>query len=331
MDNLSFKALRVEEQADGTFTRTIQSRLLSDLPQNAVTIEVKFAALNYKDALSASGHKGITRNFPHTPGIDASGVVVEDTTGTFDVGAEVLVTSYDLGMNTDGGFGAYIKVPAEWVVPLPKEFTLQKAMELGTAGYTAGLALYKMEQSGQEPAMGPILVTGATGGVGSMAVSILAKAGYEVIASSGKADKIPYLKSLGATKVIDRAAVNDTSKKPFLKTQWAGAIDTVGGNTLTTIFKACGLNGNVAVCGLVGSDEIITTVYPFIIKGNNLLGVESATTAMPTRLKVWENLATKWYIDLPKSAVEVISLEDINQAIDKILEGKVTGRVLVKY
>ena len=327
----SFTALWISEEADGSFKRTIVNKNLSDLPQHEVLIKVSYSALNYKDALSATGHKGITRSFPHIPGIDASGVVVSDKSGTYEPGTQVLVTSYDLGMNTFGGFAEYICVPKDWVVKLPQGMDLRQAMIYGTAGFTAGLALFKMENCGQHPSMGPVLVTGSTGGVGSMAVKLLKTAGYEVIASTGKDTEHEYLRNLGASTIIHRSEVYDESPKPFLKTRWAGAIDTVGGVTLATILKACGHNGNVAVCGLVEKPDFATTVYPFIIKGNNLLGIESAECNMETRLKVWMNLAGKWKFDFPAEGVIECSLTELNEKyIPAILQGKTRGRVLVR-
>lgn len=328
----TYKALWITEEADGTFKREVRELPMSQLPQNEVLIKVAYSALNFKDALSATGNKGITKQFPHTPGIDASGIVVSDSSGKYSAGTEVLVTSYDLGMNTYGGFAEYICVPAAWVVPISGPLNLREAMVLGTAGFTAGLALHKMEICGQKPSMGPVLVTGSTGGVGSVAVALLHKAGYEVIASTGKMQEEAYLKKLGATTVINRSEVYDPSPKPFAKTRWAGAIDTVGGVTLATVLKACGHNGNVATCGLVEKPDFTTTVYPFIIKGNNLLGVESAECEMETRLQVWNNLSGKWKIELPKEAITECNLQELNEIyIPKILSGSTKGRVIVKF
>jgi acrylyl-CoA reductase (NADPH) len=327
----TFKALWVQEDNKGIFSRSVEEKTLDVLPDNEVLIAVKYSALNYKDALSAIGHKGVTKQYPHIPGIDAAGIVIEDKSGKFQKGEEVIVTSYDLGMNTFGGFSEYIRVPSAWVVSKPAGFDLKDSMILGTAGFTAALALLKMEQAGQNPEMGPVLVTGASGGVGSMAISILNKAGYKTVASTGKLEKAAYLKELGANEVIDRAEVYDTTSKPFLKTKWAGAIDTVGGVTLSTILKSCGLNANVATCGLVESANFSSTVYPFIIKGNNLLGIESATCAMETRVKIWDNLSSVWRVQFPKSGVRIIELSELNKSIDDILQGQLTGRVVVKF
>lgn len=324
-----YKCLVVHEE-NGNFSHNIENKAISDLHQsNNVLIRVKYSSLNYKDALSFSGHKGITKNYPHTPGIDAAGVVEKAGDSQFKPGDEVIVTSYDLGMNTPGGFSEYISVPKNWVVALPKNMGLKESMLYGTAGFTAALALYKMEQGGQKPDMGKILVTGATGAVGSMAIAVLHKCGYGVIASSGKADKHGYLKNLGADDIVDRAAVNDESKKPFLSVRWAGAIDTVGGNTLSTILKSTGHNANVAVCGLVASPNFETTVYPFIIKGNNLLGIESAECHFELRNILWQKLANEWKPTIPDNAIHNCDLETLPTYIDKMLNSNLYGRVIV--
>lgn len=328
---MSFKALWVTETKTGSFERTIADRAIDDLPTGEVLIRVQYSSLNYKDALSATGNKGITRQFPHTPGIDAAGKVEISRNPQFAVGDEVLITGYDLGMNTCGGFGQYIRVPASWVVKKPENYTLKECMIIGTAGFTAAIAAYKMELMKLQPGAGPIVVTGATGGVGSMAISILSKAGYEVIAISGKANAHEYVTHLGASSLEDRSFVLDTSKKALLKPRWAGAVDTVGGDTLATLLKGCQPEGCVVSTGLVSSPKLETTVYPFILNGINLLGVGSAETPMATRLIIWERLSTDWNIKdkLPAIAKE-INLEELNTTyIDNILQGRVMGRIVV--
>lgn len=328
MSEKNYRALLVEEKEDGTFEKSIKEVPFSFLPEHEVTIRVKAAGLNYKDALSASGHKGITRNYPHTPGVDASGIVVEDLSGTFKEGDEVICTSHDLGMNTPGGFSEFIRVPASWVVKKPSAWSHEKAMVLGTAGYTAALALWKMENSGQRPEMGPIVVTGATGGVGSLAVAILKKAGYRVWASTGKKEALTYLEELGAEKVIGREEVNDPSRKPLFKPEWAGAIDNVGGNTLTTLLRKCGRNGSVATIGLVDQAEFSMTIYPFILNGVNLLGIDSAETPQDVRQLIWNKLGKEWHPDLPLESATYCELEEIPAQMDLILRGQTKGRVV---
>jgi acrylyl-CoA reductase (NADPH) len=279
----SFQALVVRETADGEFTRQIEERALADLPDGEVLVCVHYSSLNYKDALSASGHKDVTRSYPHTPGIDAAGVVEESVAAEFRPGDPVIVTSYDLGMNTPGGWGQYIRVPAAWVVPLPQDLTLRESMIYGTAGFTAALSVHRLEAHGLAPDAGEVLVTGATGGVGSLAVAILARAGYQVVAASGKADAGPFLRDLGAAEVVDREAVRDDSGRPLLRGRWAGAVDTVGGEYLATALKSTQYGGAVACCGLVASADLPTTVYPFILRGVSLLGVDSQACPMDTR------------------------------------------------
>ncbi len=326
-----FNALVVRELENGQFSREIEKKKIVELPEGEVIVKNQFAGLNYKDALSASGHKGISRNFPHTPGVDACGVVEFSKSSEFKEGDQVIVTGYDLGMNTSGGFQEYISVPAAWVVPKPESLELKEAMVYGTAGFTAALSLYKMERMGQTPEMGPVLVTGATGGVGSMAVGVLAKAGYEVIASTGKKDAESHLKKLGATQIVDRAFANDESGRPLLRSQWAGAVDTVGGNTLATCVKGCQRKGSVASCGLVASHELNMTVYPFLLNGINILGVDSAETDMELRKKIWNRLSDNWSVPNLLDFGQFIPLDGIIEQMDLILKGRTRGRVVVAF
>lgn len=329
---MPFKALWVTETTDGKFERNIVERVIDDLPQGEVVIRVLYSALNYKDALSATGNKGITRKYPHTPGIDAAGIVEISRNEQFATGDEVIITGNDLGMNTCGGFGEFIRVPAAWVVRKPEGYTLKECMILGTAGVTAALALHKMELLGMHPDMGPIVVTGSTGGVGSIAVALLAKAGYEVIAVTGKSHAHEYLQHLGAHKIETREFVNDTSGKALLRPQWAGAIDTVGGNTLLTLLKACKPEGAVVSTGLVSSPKLEATVYPFILNGVSLLGVGSAETPMTTRLLIWDKFRDTWNIrDKLNAIAKEVTLEELNLTyIDSILQGKIMGRIVIK-
>jgi len=325
----TFRALRVKENETGKFIRNIIERKLDELPDGDVLIKVRYAALNYKDALSSVGNKGVTKNYPHTPGIDAAGTVVECKTHQFKAGDKVLVTSYDLGMNTDGGFAEYIRVPEGWVVPLPNGLNLRECMIIGTAGLTAAIGLYKLEMMGQNPEQGPIIISGASGGVGSMAVGILAKAGYQVIASTGKENVEEFLKNIGASEVVDREFTNDDSSRPLIKPKWAGGIDTVGGNTLATLLKGCQPGGSVASCGLVGSPNLSTTVFPFIINGINLLGLDSANFPMKERRQIWKRLAQEWKLSDLHSMATMCTLEELDPYIDQILHGSLKGRVVV--
>ncbi len=329
---MPFKALWITETADGKFERNIAERVIDDLPQGEVVIRVLYSSLNYKDALSATGNKGVTRKYPHTPGIDAAGIVEISRNEQFATGDEVIITGHDLGMNTAGGFGEFIRVPAGWVIRKPEGYTLKECMILGTAGLTAALGLHKMELLGLNPSQGPIVVTGATGGVGSIAVALLAKSGYEVIAVTGKSHAHEYLQHLGAHKIENRDFVNDTSGKALLRPLWAGAIDTVGGNTLLTLLKGCKAEGAVVSTGLVSSPRLDATVYPFILNGISLLGVGSAETPIITRLLVWDKLKDVWNIkDKLNAIVKEVTLDELNLTyIDAILQGKIMGRIVVK-
>lgn len=324
----AFKAMVVSETAEKTFVREIRERALNDLPAGELIIEVKYSSLNYKDALSATGNKGVTRKYPHTPGIDAAGVIVDSTTKLFNVGEQVTVTGFDLGMNTSGGFGQYVSVPALWATRLPQGLSLKDSMGHGTAGLTAALCIIRLMASGLNKDSGEVLVTGATGGVGSVAVAILGKLGYNVVAATGKASEHDFLKSLGATSIISREEANDTSGRPLQKPRWAGVIDTVGGNILATALKTAKYGGLVAACGNAMSPELNINVFPFILRGVSLLGVDSVEIPMRARQMAWTKLASEWSIDLGKLVTEV-SLEGLNPKIDEILKGAVRGRVLV--
>lgn len=324
----TFKAMVVSETAEKTFAREIRERALNDLPAGELIIEVKYSSLNYKDALSATGNKGVTRKYPHTPGIDAAGVIVDSTTKMFNVGEQVTVTGFDLGMNTSGGFGRYISVPALWATRLPQGLSLKDSMGYGTAGLTAALCIIRLMASGLNKDSGEVLVTGATGGVGSVAVAILGKLGFTVVAATGKASEHDFLKGLGATAIISREEANDTSGRPLQKPRWAGVIDTVGGNILATALKTAKYGGLVAACGNAMSPELNINVFPFILRGVSLLGVDSVEIPMRARQMAWTKLASEWSIDLAKLVTEV-PLEGLNPKIDEILKGAVRGRVVV--
>jgi putative YhdH/YhfP family quinone oxidoreductase len=328
----TFRALVVKEQPNGAFTREVTTRRLEDLPANDTLVRVRYAALNYKDALSATGHKGVTRAYPHTPGIDAAGVIVKTTSTEFKVGDEVIASCYDLGMNTPGAFAEYICVPAAWVMPLPDGLNMRDAMTLGTAGFTAAQCIHQLQRHDVLPGEGEVLVTGATGGVGCMAVGLLARLGYTVVAASGKAGAHDWLRHIGATRVVSRADVDDASGRPLLKERWAGVIDTVGGNILATAIKSTRRNGCVTACGLTQSHELNMTVYPFILRGVALQGVDSAETPLPLRRQLWQKLAGDWNLGAAVlSAIRVDSdLENLNPFIDDILQGRIRGRVVVK-
>jgi acrylyl-CoA reductase (NADPH) len=324
----NFKAMVVSETAEKTFGREIRERAFTDLPAGELIIEVKYSSLNYKDALSATGNKGVTRKYPHTPGIDAAGVVVDSTTKLFAAGDQVTVTGFDLGMNTSGGFGQYISVPALWATRLPQGLSLKDSMGFGTAGLTAALCIIRLMASGLSKDSGEILVTGATGGVGSVAVAILGKLGFNVVAATGKTSEQDFLKSLGAASVISREEANDTSGRPLQKARWAGVVDTVGGNILSTALKTAKYGGLVAACGNAMSADLNVSVFPFILRGVSLLGVDSVEIPMRARQMAWNKLAGEWSVDLAK-LVTAVSLDELNPKIDEILKGAIRGRVLV--
>lgn len=329
VDNINFKSFEVIEKENNLFHRHIIDKKINELPDGNVIIQVHYSALNYKDALSARGHKGITRNYPHTPGIDASGMVVESDSSDFHIGQEVLVTGYDLGMNTSGGFQQYIRVPSNWVVKIPYNMSMRGAMIYGTSGFTAGVCINELQKHSIMPQSGKILVTGATGGVGSLAVSMLSKAGYDVIASSGKMDKINYLLELGANEIIPRSELMHISNKPLLKGRWIGAIDNVGGNTLSSVIKSTLPRGAVCCLGLVESDKLETTVYPFILRGITLIGIDSAERLMDYRLNIWNRIANEWKLDNPEYFIKEIKLEQLSDEIDIILRGGQVGKVII--
>ncbi len=327
----TFQALWITENEDGTFERSIAERRTDELPEGEVLVKVAYSALNYKDALSASGNKGVTRRYPHTPGIDAAGVVAESASSDFKPGDEVLVTSYDLGMNTSGGFGGYIRVPTDWVIKLPAGLTLQESMILGTAGLTAAISIHKLRHSEVTPDKGEVLVTGASGGVGSLGVAILSRLGYTVIAGTGKAEAHEWLRGLGASGFVGREELVDESGKPLLKPRWAGVLDTVGGEVLATALKTAQPHGAVSCCGNVASPKLPITVFPFILRGLNLLGVDSQNHPMPQRRELWQHLAGDWK---PERLTGIMTETDLaglkDRWIDTILAGGTQGRIVVR-
>ncbi|WP_296126921.1 YhdH/YhfP family quinone oxidoreductase [Pseudomonas sp. Ga0074129] len=324
----TFNALQARETATGEFEQVIVQREIGELPAGELLVRVKYSSLNYKDALSASGNRGVTKSFPHTPGIDAAGIVEASSVAEFVVGDEVIITGYDLGMNTAGGFGQYIRIPASWALKRPQGLSLREAMVLGTAGLTAALCVDKLEQSGLTPDAGVVLVTGATGGVGSVAVALLASLGYRVAASTGKAEQEDYLKSLGAEQVVLRADLQAGTDKPMLKEQWAGAVDCVGGDILFNVVKSLRYGASVACCGLTAGVAFKGNVLPFILRGVNLLGVDSVELPLVVKASMWDRLSLQWKVNL-ETLVSEVTLEQLPAAIAQVLAGKQVGRVLV--
>jgi putative YhdH/YhfP family quinone oxidoreductase len=329
MQGTQFNALWVTEGADGSFSRSIVSRSVGDLPPGDLLVRVHYSSLNYKDALSATGVKGVTRSYPHTPGIDAAGVVAESDAAGFSPGDEVIATGYDLGMNTSGGFGQYVRIPAGWAVKRPIALSLRESMVYGTAGFTAAMAVEKLVAHGILPGDGDVLVTGATGGVGCIAVAILAKLGYRVTAATGKPASADFLKGLGADSVISREGVIDERRRALQSVRWAGTIDTVGGEFLASAISATAQWGAVASTGNAASPMLETTVYPFILRGVTLYGVNSEKLPISERARLWELLGRDWKPEALEALARKVALSGLSAEIDVILHGGQTGRVLV--
>jgi len=328
MSDKLFTALVVEQGAPKEFTRTIKQKAINELPPGEVLVRVHYSSLNFKDALSATGNPGVSRNFPHTPGIDAVGIVESSDSPQFTCGDQVIVTSYDLGMNTAGGLGQYIRVPAAWIVPLPSTLTMQESMSYGTAGLTAALMVYALIEQGVSIDDGEVLVTGATGGVGSVAVAILTKLGYRVCAVTGKADQARYLKELGAEQVLAREDIID-AKRPMLKERWAGVIDVVGGETLANAIKATKYTGTVTCSGMVGDINFTSSIFPFILRGVKLIGIDSVECDAKTRLAVWHKMAEEFKPSCLAELTREIRLDQVEDQLMAMLAGKSHGRVIV--
>ncbi len=324
-----YRAL-VAREKEGRFIQQIETLQTGRLPDHDVLIRVRYSSLNYKDALSANGNRGVTKSYPFTPGIDASGEVVHSRDGRFREGDQVIVTSYDLGMNTPGGFGEYIRVPGDWIVPLPGGLTLREAMMIGTAGLTAAIGAEKIVGQKIEPGKDSVLVTGATGGVGSFAVALLGHLGYRVIAATGKTGEKAFLETAGAAEVIDRSTVADVPDKPMLTARWKAALDTVGGEMLDAVLRQADHNGVVACCGNVLGHELHTNVFPFILRGVSLMGIDSGIALMDDRLRIWSRLASDWKPSVLDQLVREVSLDQLPGEIEKIYGGKQVGKVLVR-
>jgi putative YhdH/YhfP family quinone oxidoreductase len=327
MENIQYKAIVVEEKHN-KFIRTVQTLSTDNLPAGDVLVRVHYSSLNYKDALSSTGNKGVTKKYPHTPGIDAAGIVEQSDNDSFRAGDEVIVTGFDLGMNTAGGFGQYIRVPAEWVVKIPAGLTLKESMIIGTAGFTAGISVLRLSEL-IKPDDGKIIVSGATGGVGSVALTILSKLGYQTVAITGKESEVDFLKHLGANEIISRSTFSAIDKRPLLSSQYSGAIDTVGGTVLENILKTIKPLGAVTTCGSVSSTQLNTTMFPFILRGITLIGVSAQNYPTNLRIRLWNKLADAWKPDNLSEIVSEIKLEEVQTHIDLMLKGKLKGRTIV--
>ena len=325
---MQYSAYYVEEN-DGVFSASI-SRLELEKPADGfVQIKVSHSSLNYKDALSASGNKGVTRNYPFVPGIDAAGTITDANSSQFSEGDEVIVTGYDMGMNTPGGFGEFINVPATWVVKKPNNLTHLESMSIGTAGLTAAASVFKIHESAMESDL-PVLVSGATGGVGSIGVMLMSKLGKEVSALTGKSVSVDFLKSIGATNIILRDEYLEAPAKAMERPLFSSAIDTVGGKILSKMLAQISPHGVVACCGNVAGIEVNTTVFPFILRGISLCGIDSAESPLDFKTSIWEKFANEWKLDLSTST-KIIAKQNFQQEIDLILQGGQEGRVVISH
>jgi len=327
---MGYKALVTSEE-NKTFVNSIVTKEISDLPDNDTLIKVKYSSLNFKDALSASGNKGVTRNYPHTPGIDAAGIIEKTSGSKFKPGDEVIVTGYDMGMNTNGGFGEFIKVPQEWIVKKPDNITLSESMAFGTAGLTAGLCLRKLLAHGLKPDDGDVFVSGVTGGVGIISLMLFKKLGFSVSAITGKLDHEEFLKSLGANQVIDRKTLDLDLISPLQKPIFSGGIDAVGGKILSNLICSTSQRAAIACCGMVGGLSLDTSIFPFILRGLSLFGIDSAESLLDVKEEIWNNFSSKWKLENIDENIKDISLDELPGEIDKILRGEQIGRVRIVY
>lgn len=323
-----FKAL-IANQQEGKFTASIQEIDSSALPWGEVLVRVAYSSLNYKDGLAVTGRPGVIRNFPMIPGVDFAGTVEESTSAAFKPGDEVVVTGCGTSEIFWGGYAQYARLDADFIVPLPQGITLKQAMGIGTAGFTSMQSVMALERHGLTPGKGEVLVTGASGGLGSVAVAILARLGYKVVASTGRAQLHDYLRSLGASEILDRAAVAAPSKRPLESARWAAAIDSVGGDTLAGVLRSMAIGGNVAVCGLAGGPALNTTVFPFILRGVNLLGIDSVRVSNAGRREIWSRLSRDLPLNLLDSMIVEEPLGRIFELGQQILAGQTRGRVVV--
>lgn len=329
MREQTFTAFVVNENNDGSFRREILTKSIDQLPPGEVLVNVRYSSLNYKDALSATGNRGVTKEYPHTPGIDAAGIVLSSDDSRWRAGDEVICTGYDLGMNTDGGFAQMIRVPGDWLVRKPDTLSLRQSMQLGTAGFTAGLCVDGLLRNGVRPENGPVLITGATGGVATIAILLLRALGFRLAAVSGKPEAWQFLSRLGVAQVLDRNRFLAESRRALLPATWAGVVDTVGGDLLATAIKGTGFDGVVTSCGNAASGDLPLNVYPFILRGVHLVGIYSANCPMDKRLRIWQKLAGDWQVPHLDEFCRVISLAALSDEIDSMLAAKSKGRCLL--
>jgi putative YhdH/YhfP family quinone oxidoreductase len=324
----TFKAI-VTEEVDGKSRTSLKEITTSDLPAGDVTVRVAYSTLNYKDGLAVTGKAKIARQLPMICGIDLAGTVEESSSSHYKPGDSVLITGYGLSETHGGGYSQKQRVKSEWLVPVPREFTLKQAMAIGTAGFTSMLCVMGIERMGVKPGEHEVVVTGAAGGVGSVAVAILAKLGYKVAASTGRLELRDYLISLGATSVVERATLEKPSGRPLDSERWAGGVDTVGGEVLASVLRGIRYGGAVAACGLAGSANLPTSVYPFILRGVNLLGIDSVMCPMPKRLEAWRRLVQDLPLDKLDAMTVVEPMSRVPVLAEEILKGQVRGRMVV--
>ena len=323
-----FKVYRLREQ-DRKVVAAFEQASIDELDPGEVVVRVAYSGVNYKDALAATGAGRIVRRFPCIGGIDLAGTVTQSSDPRFKKGDAVLATSYDIGVAHDGGYAEYARIKADWAVPIPKGMSLFEAMALGTAGFTAGLAVVRMEHAGLKPGAGPVIVTGATGGVGSVAIDILAGLGHHVVALTGKEHESAYLKDLGAKEVMLRASLDTAKLKPLDKTTWAGAVDNLGGDVLAWLLSSMQIGAPLAAVGLAASMELKTTVAPFILRGVSLLGIDSVNCPMAQRRRVWERLASDMKPKHLAGMTRTIPFDDLPQVFDDFLKARIRGRIVV--
>ena len=329
MDDQTFTAFVVRPDLNDEYSWRIETKSVRELPPGDVLIKVDYSSLNYKDALSATGNKGVTKKYPHTPGIDAAGTVAASDNSAFTAGDEVIVSGYDLGMNTPGGFGRYIRVPSSWVLPRPSGLSSLQCMQIGTAGFTAAQSVKTLIDAGLSGEAGPVLVSGATGGVGSMAIVLLKQLGFTVTAVTGKETEHAFLTGLGATDFLNRKQAALGRERMLLRTRWAGVVDTVGGEILASAIKATGYGGTVTCCGNAASGDLPLNVYPFILRAVRLVGIDSANCLLEKRKEIWQLLADRWYIPKLDEMSKTVPLADIGHWISEMLRGRIRRRIVI--
>jgi acrylyl-CoA reductase (NADPH) len=330
MDETRFSCFLVEKDATGNVHRGLTQRSTADLPPGDVLVRVAWSSLNYKDALACQAHPGVVRKLPHVPGIDAAGTVVESSAPQFRPGDAVVITGNELGAGQWGGWAEYVRVPADWIVRIPEGLSLKESMILGTAGFTAAQCVHAIQLNGVTPDAGEIVVTGATGGVGCLAVKLLAKLGYSVVAVTGKSQLQPRLYEWGASRILSRQEAINPSDRPLLSAFWAGAVDTVGGAMLATIIRETKPYGVVSACGLVGGTELDLTVHPFILRGVALAGISSATLPLDRRAEIWRKLSHDWRLEELEKLTTTIRLFEAEQYVQRILKGEIVGRTVIQ-